>query len=289
METQIIKLYVLAGLKKILRPIGSVPLARNLYPILSEFLKNHGEVIVNIKDLWNFKMYLNVTDVGLSHMLLLNGEYEKHETILLKNLIKKGDVFLDVGANFGYYTLLASKLVGKTGKVFSFEPDPYNFSILQRNIKINNCANVLCVNKAVGERDEKIYFYIDADNLGRHNIISNWSNHKLSVDKISLDNFFQKGIRVDLVKIDIEGVEELAISGMKKIIQTNKQIKLLIEFFPERIRQNKLNPNNLNKLINSFGFSIYEVRQSGITKTSFNEVLKRTRGKGELMNILLKM
>lgn len=288
LEPQTIKLYILAGLKKILRPTSSVPFIGKLYPTLSGVLKNYGEVVVKIKDLWNYKMYLNVTDVGLSHMLLLKKEYEREETNFLKKIIKQGDVFVDIGSNFGYYTLLASKLVGKRGKVFSFEPDPYNFSILQRNIKINKCSNVLCVNKAVGEKDEKINFYIDAENLGRHNLIPNWSKHILTVDKISLDNFLPKGSRVNIVKIDIEGGEELAIKGMEKIIQKNPSIKLLIEFFPERIKQNNLHPANLKRLISSLGFSIYEISNLGLTKISFSELLRRTSGKGELMNILVQ-
>lgn len=284
----LVKLYILAGMKKILRPISNVPFIGRLYLTLSGVLRNYGEVVIKIKDLWNYKMFLNVTDVGLSHMLLLNGCYEKTETEMLKKMIKPGDVFVDVGSNFGYYTLLASKLVGKSGKVFSFEPDPYNFSLMQRNIKINKCSNVLCVNKAVGEKDEKISFYIDVENLGRHNLIPNWSKHILTVDQISLDNFLPKGSRVNIVKIDIEGGEELAIKGIKKIIQKKPSIKLLIEFFPERIRQNNLNPANLKRLISSLGFSIYEISSLGLTKINFSKLLARTGGKGELMNILLQ-
>lgn len=285
----IVKLYILAGLKKLLRPISSFPiLGEFFYKSLSEILKRHGEVIIKVKDLWNLKMFLNVTDVGLSHMLLLDGEYEKNETKFLKKIIKKGFNFVDVGSNFGYYSLLASNIVGKGGKVFSFEPDPYNFSVLQRNIATNHLDNVLCINKAVGEKSERINFYIDADNLGRHNLISNWSKNVLTVDKISLDSFFPKGFKIDMVKIDIEGGEELAILGMKKIIQTNSSIKLLIEFFPERIKQNNLKPNSLKLLINSLGFSIYKISDQGLIKINFKDVLERTKGKGELMNILLQ-
>lgn len=286
-----IKLYILAGLKKLIRTAFKAPLpiiSKATYLSLNEVFKKYGEVIVNVESLWDSKMILNVTDVGLSHSLILRGIYEKDETEFLKQILHKGDIFVDVGSNFGYYTLLASVIVGKKGKVFSFEPDHYNFSILNRNSKINQRNNITCINKAVGEKSQRVNFYIDTDNYGRHNIIQNGRKDVSKVDLISLDNFFDKGFKIDVIKIDVEGVEEFVIKGMKKLINSNPSIKLLIEFFPERINQGYSNPLNLKRLIHTLGFSIYEISDSRLVKISFDDLYKKTRGRGELVNILLQ-
>src|SRR3990172_1939329 len=75
------------------------------------------------------KMYLGPKD---SLNLSINGVYEDVETEFVKKIIHEGDIVLDIGANIGYYSLIFAKLVGKLGKVFSFEPEPYNFSLLNK-------------------------------------------------------------------------------------------------------------------------------------------------------------
>jgi len=88
-------------------------------------------------------MYIDSRDTTVGTSLLKWGFFEKYETKLFKKSIKRGMVVLDIGANIGYYTLLAARLVGDEGKVFAFEPDPYNYSLLRKNIEANRYNNVI--------------------------------------------------------------------------------------------------------------------------------------------------
>ena len=121
----------------------------------------------NFAEIQGHKMFLDSKDsLGLS----INKIYEPFETDFVQKEIKRGDVVLDIGANIGYYTLILAKCVGKEGKVFAFEPEPNNFSLLKKNIQINGYKNVVLVQKAVSNKNEKLMMYLNKDNIGCHTI-----------------------------------------------------------------------------------------------------------------------
>ena len=99
-------------------------------------------VIIN-----GLKLYIDKNDTVVSESLIYNKTWSKHETKLVSKYLKKGDVFVDVGAHIGYFTLLASKIVGPVGRVYAFEPNTNNFKLLQKNVKRNKLNNVICINK----------------------------------------------------------------------------------------------------------------------------------------------
>src|SRR3989344_6832323 len=109
------------------------------------------------------KLFIHLKNDPLSTSLYYYGEYEPFETNLFQQLIKTGDCVLDIGAHIGYYTLLASGLVGKKGKVFSFEPDPNNLVLLRKNVMVNELSNVVIVNKAVSNVNKRINFYCSSE------------------------------------------------------------------------------------------------------------------------------
>ena len=82
-------------------------------------------------------------------MVLSSGTYEPEETRLFRSKCRPGDTVIDVGANVGWYTVIASKLVGKKGRVIAFEPEPVNFAILKKNVLANGCENVILELKAL--------------------------------------------------------------------------------------------------------------------------------------------
>src|SRR5712692_81229 len=82
---------------------------------------------------------------------VLLSTYEREQTALFRRAVRPGDVVFDIGAHAGYYTLLASALVGPTGKVFAFEPDTRNYRMLEKQIAINRCSNVVLSSSAVSD------------------------------------------------------------------------------------------------------------------------------------------
>lgn len=283
---ELFKVYLFAFLKRLLKVSRKVGLLKKATHInFQKRFVDLGEVTIRVKDLWGMKMLVNVMDVGFSHSLILRKEYEKVETKLFKKILKKGNIFVDVGANFGYYSLLASRKVGKKGKVFAFEPDPYNFEVLKKNIELNNFKNVVCVNKAVVDKEKTFYFYISYDLLGDQNFIKDVSRKRVLVKGKPLDMYFGRKKKVDIVKVDVQGAEEMVIKGMEKTIGANPKMKILIEFCPEWIEKNGLKPMNFLKLINRLHLSIFFV--DDLSKSQDNNSVLEEAKKRRGLNLLL--
>ena len=148
-------------------------LIRRLWPdfrLSSFLLRTTGsvkQVTVNGK-----RMYVDLWDTAVSNHLFVAHTWEPEETSLISNRLKPGDVFVDVGANLGYFTLIASDAVGPAGKVFAFEPAPHNFSLLEKNVRANRCGNVTCEQKAVTESNRTLELHLSSFNYGDHRIFA---------------------------------------------------------------------------------------------------------------------
>ncbi|MEK6829347.1 MAG: FkbM family methyltransferase, partial [Nanoarchaeota archaeon] len=172
-------------------------------------------------------------------------------------------VVLDVGAHIGYYTLLMSDLVGCNGKVFAFEPEPSNFNLLQKNVEINTCKNIVIEKKAVSDYNKKSYLYLSKDNSGMHRLNNSvYCKQCIAVDVISLDDYFCSSPLIDkirFVKIDVEGSELDVLSGMKLILEKNHNIAILLEFIPDNLAEHGSNPIDLLRFFKDNSFKIYAI------------------------------
>jgi len=122
-------------------------MARRTYGFLYSIIMPPNEIVLG--EFEGLKMYFYTNDKhGMTAQLFMGGHYEKYETNLFKRVVSEGMTVVDLGANIGYYTLLAAKLVGRKGKVFAFEPGPDNFSLLLKNIEANGYDNVIPVQKS---------------------------------------------------------------------------------------------------------------------------------------------
>lgn len=176
---------------------------------------------------------------SIAREVCFTGQYEPQDTALVKALLGAGMTFVDVGANWGYFTLLASHLVGASGRVVSFEPDPRLFPILKENIAQNNLSNVTALQLAAATEAGTLMMagYDEAgDNQGLSRLVENAGvNEKLfPVQTQSVDTMLDElGIeRVDLLKMDIEGAEELALRGMSKGLSGDRYSCILLEIHP---------------------------------------------------------
>lgn len=166
-------------------------------------------------------------------------EVEKAETLFWKSLIKDNDIILDIGANIGYYSLMASKRI-KSGKIYAFEPVKQTYAKLIKNIELNNFQNIVPVNKAVSNKEDIIEIYVaDNKNTGTSSITNHahFSGEKQPVVAIPIDSFVRENKipKVDIIKIDVEGAESLVIEGMQEtLIKFNPYI--LIELIDERLK-----------------------------------------------------
>jgi FkbM family methyltransferase len=214
---------------------------------------------------------------------IVKGGWEEETTRLFKELAKKGDTIVDIGANIGYYTLLASDIVGSEGKVYAFEPSPLNYDLLVGNIKLNNFNNVVAVQKAVSDRNGKLEFYLNDQDMGAHTIYKpDRVGKSVFVESITLDDYFKgKESPIDIVKMDVEGAEMAVIQGMDNIIKLNKNLKIFAEFNIPWVKRAGITPEYfISQLMNYYHFSITVIQD--YTKHISSSKIKSTN---ELMSI----
>lgn len=147
----------------------------------------------------------------------------------LERFLEPGDVFYDVGANVGFFTVIGAKLVGETGRVFVFEPVPDNMEMVKHNCQLNGFSNLMYFNYAVsdstGEADLLLAEYSGGATLSSVGAPPDLKG-KMHVKVVSLDEMvFNRDIAPpSLVKIDVEGAEENVLHGMRRILEEFKPI-----------------------------------------------------------------
>lgn len=156
---------------------------------------------------------------------------------------KEGDIVVDIGAHMGRYTIPSAKSVGVSGKVIAVEAHPYNFGILQHNLKLNKLTNVSALNSAVYSKKANLKLYLPDEDLGytmHHSVMTNYLSTKynneierkfVEVEADTLDNLLKSSAitTVNWIKIDVEGAEYEVLKGAREILSTNKPISILVE------------------------------------------------------------
>jgi FkbM family methyltransferase len=172
-----------------------------------------------------------------------------------------------------------AKLVGDTGRVYAFEPNPDNFNLLKKNVEINNYQNVILVPKAVSSKNGKQKLYISEENKGAHTIIEVTKNQKyIEIDSICLDNYFVRfNEKIDFIKIDVEGFEGEVIKGMTRLLQNADEIGIMMEFSPHLIEKYGMKPEEYISLFNDkeWKINLLDRRKKKTTPINIKELLKK--------------
>lgn len=180
-------------------------------------------------------------DQHVSRRLREDGIWEPFETSLLVALLRQGDVFVDVGANIGYFSVLAANCVGDTGAVFAFEPDPENFRLLLANIALNGVEHrVRPVAAALSDVAGRGHLYLSTDNLGDHRVYDADDPRDSVPIVLHRGSEFLAGSlsRVDLLKVDAQGSEFQVIAGLMPLLRMQSPPpRVLIELTPHALRQ----------------------------------------------------
>lgn len=217
--------------------------------------------------------------------LAVHEVYEPVETTLLKKLLQPGQTFVDVGANIGYYTLLAARIVGPKGKVYAFEPDLTNFTLLKKNITANGYTNVVAVNQALSSKTGKAKLYLSPSNRGDHRIYDSHDGRpSVEIQAASLDGYFKKlDKKVHFIKMDVQGAEAAALAGMKGLIRKNRGLKLVTEFSPGALKAFGADPKKYLKDLQALGFRFLEIseKNKSVKPVTPAQLMKRKWGGGE--------
>lgn len=195
----------------------------------------------------------------------LHNGYEDFSAELLLNLSKDGMVFVDIGAHYGFYTLLVGTR-HRNSKVFAFEPAPENYEVLKKNVETNNLKNVEIYNLAVSEREEIKRFNITKDSgcCGFYPHPLAKTLREIEVKTVVLDSFLREIPKVPLIiKIDVEGHEIYVLEGMRGIIEDATDLMFFIEFNPDSLKSAGFQPEDLLEKIDQLGFDIYFIDDEG--------------------------
>ena len=191
--------------------------------------------------------------------------YADHaERKFLRKTLAPGDVAVDVGANIGIYTQLLSRWVGPTGLVHSFEPSPENFGRLKSATR--KLANVRLSHAAVGESSRRTTLYV-SDKLNvdhRAYLPEGDSRHTVPIEMMALDDYFEPGQRVDLIKMDIQGYELHALRGASRVLADNPSVNLLLEFWPYGLKQAGANWIDLIATLKSKNMAVHAIAKNGL-------------------------
>lgn len=201
-------------------------------------------------------------------------EYEPITRKTFVDTLRKGDVVLDVGAHIGYYSLLAARVVGETGKVHAVEPCEETTSFFNKSILANKLTNITVYCCAAGGsydiREFQITGSSDSHSFYRHP--NSATLRTVKVVQKPLDKIIEGP--VNIVKLDVEGAEIEVLDGMKEILARNHQLALWAEWFPAGMRSAGRHPSELPERLRNLGFrDIRVIDDSSKTIVRVEEVL----------------
>jgi len=260
------------GFMKGIRTISNfIGLTKIWHSLIIAYLKLKSDNNLILKDIQGRKMYLDLSDPGISRELIFTGIHEKLATKVLRRELKRGMVVVDIGANLGYYALLEASIVGEEGQVYAIEPVRRNFDILCKNIQINGYKNVKAYCIAISSKSGTAKIALtEASNWHcmldiTAEAVSDYMKQKMRrltrqtvvVNTITLDEFLakEKINKVDLIRMDIEGYEVEAIKGMLNTLKnTPPPLKLFFEIHNKVFNNPEKTIGPLLQQLLTFGF-----------------------------------
>lgn len=207
------------------------------------------------------RMYLDPKDSVITPTILSTGSWEADETAYFLRAVKPGDTFVDAGANVGYYTIIGSRLVGAKGKVYAFEPEPKNFALLEKNVRLDRLTNVVLEQKALSNRQGVIQLFIADQNKGDHRIYQpeGESRPSVGVEAVRLDEYFKGRTEgIDVLKMDVQGAEGVILEGMTGLLEGRTDgPTIFMEFWPHALQEMGTDPGDLLKMLQSYHYQFY--------------------------------
>lgn len=214
------------------------------------------------------RVYVDTRDVGICSHLMLEGRWEPWIEKIIAAAVKPGMTFLDVGANFGYYTLLGAAWVGAAGKVYSFEANPQIYKHLRKSVSINGFDDrVTLHNLAVHAEETTLRFsYTDEYSGGGSTMGGPQGSHQVEVRAAPLDKLLASVPKVNVMKVDVEGAEPYVFQGARALMDRSPDLTLIVEFHEGSTRP-ILPPQQYLQNFLDQGFSLALIEPKGLTGT----------------------
>lgn len=243
-----------------------------LFLTLNSILRFPRETVIDISG--SVKLHVDLSDYLQRWMFChkLTDEFDYH---MIREILREGDHFVDVGANIGIVSLIASEKIGDTGKVYAIEASPQIRQLLERNIRLNRADNVYVVPFALLDSDREVEFYVSTSgNIGGSSLSSEGQKASATVvNGRTFDGLMADGTigKCDVLKMDIEGAELMALKGMGSLFSNAKPRAVMIEISDELLAEFQGTPGDVINFFLEHGYAWYRAASGGFeTVTDLN-------------------
>lgn len=241
-----------------------------------------GEAIVRTRFGFNIKVD-PLFDKNIENVIYERGVYELGTVSLIRQLLKEGDVFIDVGANIGFLSMVAAVTVGKKGEVLAFEPVPSTYDLLVANRELNGFSQLQTFCIGVGSKSETVTIQTEEQNRGGASIVNKHGGSGIKIQVKKLDELITSS-PVSLVKIDVEGYEFEVLKGAEELLKRDRPA-LIVEYSSNR--ENSVDSLKMFKWIQELGiYDFYKLKRGKERKSSLVKIITKTGGLPEHDNII---
>jgi FkbM family methyltransferase len=206
-------------------------------------------------------LYMHADDRVMTPFIQAHGVWEASETRFLRATLWEGATFLDVGANTGYFSVLGSKLVGATGRVFSVEPEPRNVALLKANLWRHGCDNSVILPIAAYRQRGFVPMRLNEENRGDHQV--GWSDEAGALVPCARLDELLAGVPIDVAKVDTQGVDHDVIEGLSGLLGLDRPTTVMCEFWLEGMANRDVDPAEVLRRYQRVGFELGLLEDDG--------------------------
>ena len=240
---------------------GRWRLVKAFLPLLRQVGNGMGERVITTRH--GFRLNVDLAE-WIGQHIYLTGDYERPTAELIASLADEGSTVVDVGANIGFFSLLAARSVGAAGKVLAFEPVAATCAQLRANLELNAAGNVAVHELALSDRDGRVAIY---EGHGRNRGLSSMrpieeASALRAVPAAALDSLDAGDARISLIKIDVEGAEQLVLEGMLRTLEKHRP-HLIVEITHRFLAAFGHSADSLCRLLRPLGYDAYEITDAG--------------------------
>jgi FkbM family methyltransferase len=209
-------------------------------------------------------------NLDISTSLIRRGRWEEWIEPHIIGSVDSGSVFVDAGANMGYFSVLVGRVVEPRGRVYAYEPNPFLYGFLKKNFFINGISGEACPYALGRERRDATLWVRTIDSGGGylsddpHSDYTDSGHTGIPVKVEALDDILAKDIEVDSMKIDVEGREPQVVAGAEQVIKRSRRLKMFIELNPQAWAGQGYDPKAFFGSLASMGFEFRILLPDGV-------------------------